>query len=418
MREATATECELREVVHRSYPSEGTVTVRCTVRPAEGDARADGYGTATTEAVARAKALSEAVERLVACTPFTAVARPPTAFADPGTGSGPVPPFPAAGVRTAPDGCADRVYRPLTGGGPRRVPLYWSSPWTAGAELRAGTLTAAQARLSSTVGWAVAPTPEAALRGALLELTELIGYGVFLHRRLAGPPRRPSGDDRTLVVPLEGVGRTPAVLAVAYGRGRLMPATGLGCGETVAEATGRALLELAQAETMWRSNPTAEPAERFFLRRFERWPLLTRCATLDFDLKDADAPHGPHDPAPGDDEPRPATPLEELEAGGIRVWADSGALDISGPDIPRTRLCFAHVVSDPQPLLGLVRAGIPVFDTGEVRRTLDPSRPSADPSDPAGRAVPADTRRERRDLRDRSADRGPARRGREGRRSA
>jgi hypothetical protein len=298
------------------------------------------------------------------------------------------------------------------------VPLYWSSPWTAGAELRAGTLTAAQARLSSTVGWAVAPTPEAALRGALLELTELIGYGVFLHRRLAGPPRRPSADDRTLVVPLDGVGRTPAVLAVAYGRGRLMPATGLGCGETRAEATGRALLELAQAETMWRSNPTAEPAERFFLRRFERWPLLTRCATLDFDLTDAHAPLSPHDPAPWDDEPRPASPLEELEAGGIRVWADSGALDISGPDIPRTRLCFAHVVSDPQPLLGLVRAGIPVFDTGEVRRTLDPSRRSADPSDPAGRTVPADARRERRERRDRPADRGPARRGREGRRSA
>ncbi|MFD9138746.1 hypothetical protein ACFVZA_41430 [Streptomyces bottropensis] len=418
MREATATECELREVVHRSYPSERTVTVRCTVRPAEGSAQADGYGTATTEAVARAKALSEAVERLVACTPFATVARPPTACADPGTGSGPVPPFPAAGVRIAPEGCAGRVYRPLTGGGPRRVPLYWSSPWTAGAELRAGTLTAAEARLSSTVGWAVAPTPEGALRGALLELTELIDYGVFLHRRLAGPARRPSAGDRTLVVPLGGIGRTPAVLAVAYGRGRLMPATGLGCGATRGEATDRALLELAQAETMWRSNPTAEPAERFFLRRFERWPLLARCATLDFDLpdpRDPPARSGPAGgPGPYDDGPCPASPLEELEAGGIRVWADSGAVDISGPDIPRTRLCFAHVVSDPQPLLGLVRAGIPVFDTGEVRRTLDPSRRPADR--PAGR--PADGPADRGGHRDRSADRGPARRGREGRRSA
>ena len=405
MLEATATECELREIVHRSYPSDRTVTVRCTVRPAEGTAQADGYGTATTEAVARAKALSEAVERLVACTPFATVARPPTALADPGTGSGPVPPFPAAGVRTAPEGCASRTYRPLTGDRPRRVPLYWSSPWVAGEELRAGTLTAPEARLSSTVGWAVAPTPEAALRGALLELTELIGYGVFLHRCLAGPVRPRSAGDETLVLPLGGAVRTPAVLAVEYGRGRLMPATGLGCGATRAEATDRALLELAQARTMWRSNPTAEPAERFFLRRFERWPLLTRCATLDFELG---GPAGGR--TPYDDGPLPASPLEELEAGGITVWADSGAVDISGPDIPRTRLCFAHVVSDPQPLLGLVRAGIPVFDTGEVRRTLDPSR--RDTHQDARRDAGRDTRR------DRSADRGPAGRGRQGRRSA
>lgn len=317
MLEATATECELREVVHRSYPSDRTVTVRCTVRPAEGTAQADGYGTATTEAVARAKALSEAVERLVACTPFATVARPPTTPA-PGSGSGPVPPFPAAGVRTAPDGCASREYRPLSGDGPRRVPLYWSSPWVAGEELRAGTLSAAEARLSSTVGWAVAPTPEAALRGALLELTELIDYGVFLHRRLAGPARPRSAGDETLVVPLGGAVRTPTVLAVAYGRGRLMPATGLGCGASRAEATDRALLELAQAETMWRSNPTAEPAERFFLRRFERWPLLTRCATLDFELNDLSGLSGldglsaPNDPAgrpaPYDDGPHPASP--------------------------------------------------------------------------------------------------------------
>ncbi|MDX2698617.1 hypothetical protein Sipo8835_41775 [Streptomyces ipomoeae] len=387
MLEATATECALREVVYRSYPSERTVTVRCTVRPAEGSARADGYGTAATKAVARLKALSEAVERLVACTPFASVVRPPTTS----RGSGAVPPFPASGVRTVPDGCASRVYRPLTGGGPRRVPLYWSSPWTAGEELRAAVLTAPEARLSSTVGWAVAPTPEAALHGALLELTELLNHGVFLHRSLAGP-RRPAAGDETLVLPLGGPVRTPTVLAVAYGRGRRMPATGLGCGATRAEATDRALLELAQAETMWRSNPTAVPAERFFLRRFERWPLLGRCATLDFDLSG----HG----TPYDDERSVASPLEELEAGGISVWADSGAVDISGPDTPRTRLCFAHVVSDPQPLLGLVRAGIPVFDTGEVRRTLDPPRRDR----PAHHA--------------RSADHRAAGRGRQGRRTA
>ncbi|GAB2944471.1 hypothetical protein [Streptomyces heilongjiangensis] len=413
MLEASATECPLREIVHRSYPSERTVTVRCTVRPAQGGAPADGYGTATTEPVARLKALSEAVERLVACTPFATVARPPTTLTR-------HPPFRASGVRTVPDDSPSRVYRPLHGGEPLRVPLYWSSPWIAGRELRAGALTPPEARLSSTVGWAVAPTPEAALHGALLELTELLNYGVFLHRCLRGADRSAepargaadapdvSGDpggpstsapDRsapgTLVLPLGGVVRTPTALAVAYRPGRLMPATGLGCGATRAEATDRALLELAQAETLWRSNPTAVPAERFFLRRFERWPLLGRCATLDFDLSGHRTPYG--------DEMSPASPLEELEAGGISVWADSGAVDISGPDIPRTRLCFAHVVSDPQPLLGLVRAGIPVFDTGEVRRTLDPPR--------------RDSRPDRSDRR-RSADRRAAGRDGRGRRSA
>ncbi|GGT66673.1 hypothetical protein [Streptomyces purpureus] len=364
MLEASVADCALRDVVHRSYRSDRTVTVRCTVHPASGSPPADGYGTATTEAVARKKALSEAVERLLACTPFASVARPPTThLTTTGDDRNPWP----AGVRTAPEGCLTRTYRPLTRGAlPRQVPLFWSSPWIAGEELRSALLTAQTARLSSTIGWAVAPSPEAALRGALFELTELINYGVFLFRALAGPPHdgRDSGPG-PLILPIDGATRTPTVLAVARGGGRRMPATGLGSGTTRADATDRALLELAQAVTLWRSNPTGIPAERHFMRRFDRWPLLTRCATLDFDLTGYDAPP--------DGGPRPS-PLEELEARGIAVWADSGALDLSGPDLARTRLHFAQVVADPQPLLGLVRAGIPVFDTGEVRKILDSSR--------------------------------------------
>ncbi|MFF5161587.1 hypothetical protein ACFY3N_36445 [Streptomyces sp. NPDC000348] len=362
MLETSVTDCVLSEVAYRSYHAEPeqTVTVRCTVRPASGAPSADGYGTATTESVARKKALSEAMERLLACTPFASAARPPTITTDDHD------PWPE-GIRSAPAGCRTRGYRPLTDGAlPRQVPLFWSSPWIAGQELRSAHLTAQTARLSSTIGWAVAPSPSAAVRGAVLELTELLNYGVFLHQALTGPPY--PGDDaeaQPLTVPLSGAVRTPTVLAVARGSRQRMPATGLGSGTTLAEARERALLELAQAETLWRSNPTAVPAERSFMRRFARWPLLTRCATLDFDLRARDAPP--------DGGPCPS-PLQELQARGIAVWADCGAVDVSGPGIARTRLHYAHVVSDPQPLLGLVRAGVPVFDTGEVRKILDPSR--------------------------------------------
>ncbi|MGX8903795.1 YcaO-like family protein [Streptomyces netropsis] len=366
MLQASAVDCALREVAYASFRSDRTVTVRCTVHPVSGTTSAEGYGTAATEAVARKKALSEAVERLLACTPFALIARPPTTAAGRDEDSARRP----DGVRTAPEGCSARHYRSLTGERPWRVPLFWSSPWLAGRELRSAKLTAQTARLSSTVGWAVGPSPAAALRSALFELTELLNYGAFLYRSLTRSPHhtsdhRADNGPRVLRLPLCGATRTPTVLAVSRNAGRLMPATGLGCGTTRAEATDRALLELAQAETLWRSNPTAVPAERFFLRRFERWPPLKRCVTLDFDLSTYDAPP--------DEGPCPS-PLEELAARGIAAWADCGAVDISGPDLARNRLYFAHVVSDPQPLLGLVRAGIPVFDTGEVRKILDPSR--------------------------------------------
>ncbi|MFF8841095.1 YcaO-like family protein [Streptomyces sp. NPDC015130] len=176
--------------------------------------------------------------------------------------------------------------------------------------------------------------------------------------------------------------RTPTVLAVARHEGRLMPATGIGSGHTPDQARERALLELAQAETMWRSNPTAEPAEREFLRRFERWPALRRCVVLDFDLT-APAPepyptHAPTPPSPlgaaASPSEAPPSLLEQLTTLSFSVWADRGTVDLHGPDLPPTRLSFAHVVTEPQPLLGLVRAGIPVFDTAEVRRTLAPPR--------------------------------------------
>ncbi|MFF2524016.1 YcaO-like family protein [Streptomyces liangshanensis] len=248
----------------------------------------------------------------------------------------------------------------------------------AGEELRAGVLGAADARLSSTIGWAAAPDPEAALAGALLELTESVDYGVFLYRRLTTPPYRApapaaAGQDEPdpELVTLDGVTRIPTVLAVARHANRLMPATGLGSGRTLAQAQERALLELAQAETLWRSNPTAEPAEREFMRRFERWPALRRCVALDFDLVGP----GPAAAAAATPDPTaPLSPLEELTARSLRVWADRGTVDLRGPDLPPTRLSLAHVVTEPQPLLGLVRAGIPVFDTEEVRRTLAPHR--------------------------------------------
>lgn len=364
MAETSVARCTLREVVYRPFPSDRTVTVQCTVVPDSGTRSADGYGTAATEAVARKKALSEAVERLVACTPFALVARPPTTRA----GQGTTVHLLTGGMRAAPDGCLVRRYRPLTGGSARQVPLFWSSPWVACEELRSAILPSPVARLSSTIGWAVSPSPADALRDALFELTELLNYGAFLYRSLAGSPgRRPAagpddpGDTVVRTVPIGFVGRTPTVLAVSRDHGRLMPATGLGAAATTTEATDRALLELAQAETMWRSNTTAVAAERFFLRRFERWPLLRCCATLDFDLITSDAP----DAVPC------LPPREELAACGIATWADTGAVDIYGPGTGEMRLHFAHVVSQPQPLLGLVRAGIPVFDTREVRKILD-----------------------------------------------
>ncbi|MET9662988.1 YcaO-like family protein [Streptomyces sp. NPDC006510] len=364
----------MREIAYHSYRSERTVTVRCTVEPASGAVSAEGYGTATTEAVARKKALSEAVERLMACTPFSLVARPPTTHTCRGTDSR----HWSGGVRGAPEGCLLRAYEPLTADRPRQVPLFWSSPWVAGLELRSSTLTAQAARLSCTVGWAASPSPEAALRNALFELAELLNYSAFLYRCLTRPPGHvpedgdaarsgqvDDGSSTPLTLPIGYVARTPTVLAVSRSAGRLMPATGIGSGSTQTEAADRALLELAQAETLWRENTTAESAERYFMRRFERWPLLRRCAALEFDLQADDLPHH--------NEPLPS-PLQELESRGISVWADSGAVDISGPGMERTRIHYAHVVSDPQPLLGLVRAGIPVFDTGEVRKTLDWSR--------------------------------------------
>ncbi|NBE80062.1 hypothetical protein [Micromonospora rubida] len=348
--------CALRGVEYQAFPAGRTVTVRCAV--VVDTATAEGYGTAETEAVARLKALSEAVERLLACTPFALIARPSTTRAAE-DGAAPEP----DGARTAPPGCRLRRYRALDNGPDLSVPLFWSAPWVAGAELAEGTLTPPVARLSSTIGWAVAPTPAAALRGAVLELTELLDHGAFLYRSLADSPGGRSTAEAdgpgVEIIPISFVGGTPVVLAVARA-GRRMPATGLGAAETVAGATERALLELAQAETMWRANETAVPAERYFLRRFERWPLLLRCATLDFDPVAAPAPDG-----------APAPPEQELAAAGVRVWADTGELEVTVPDAPPALMHFAHAVSRPQPLLGLVRAGIPVFDMGEVRKTLD-----------------------------------------------
>ncbi|MFJ8808171.1 YcaO-like family protein [Streptomyces sp. NPDC102490] len=386
MSRSSAVRCELSEVSYRAWPAAETMTVRCRIRTARGSATADGYGTAAEEPLARRKALSEAVERLVACSPLAQVVRPPSPVGGtlPGFADG------HSGVRTAPPGCLTRRYSAPASGPDRRIPLFWSSPWVAGEELRAGVLRAADARLSSTIGWAAAPDPEAALTGALLELTESVDYGVFLYRRLAGPPRRAlapgaagkAGPDPELVT-LAGVTRTPTVLAVARHANRLMPATGLGSGHTLAQAQERALLELAQAETMWRLNPTAESAERQFMRRFERWPALRRCVALDFDLN-GPGPAPAVAAAPGPNPTAPLSPLEELSARSLRVWADRGTVDLLGPDLPPTRLSLAHVVTEPQPLLGLVRAGIPVFDTEEVRRTLAPHSPAraADRRDP------------------------------------
>lgn len=383
MADSSATDCVLREVAFRSYWAEHTVTVQCKVRPDSGPGQAEGYGTATTEAVARKKALSEAVERLLACTPFALIARRPTPRTDRSRGTDPW----QQGLRSAPADCLVRNYRSLSGEQPRQVPLFWSSPWVAGREMRSANLAPQAARLSSTVGWAVAPSPEAALHGALFELTELLNYGAFLYRCLAAPRERPAPGEgsepheegRTLTVPISWATRTPTILAVTRSSDRLMPATGIGSGTTASEAAERAFLELAQAETLWRANSTAVPAERYFMRRFEKWPLLRRCAALDFDL-------GEH-AGPLDDGTHPS-PLGALESRSVEVWADPGAVDISGADLRRTRLCFAHVVSDPQPLLGLVRAGIPVFDTGEVRKVLVCPR-RARPADrsPSGRVA-------------------------------
>ncbi len=367
--------CVLRRVEYQAFPAEQTITVRCTA--VADTAVAHGYGTAVTEAVARRKALSEAVERMLACTPFALLARPSTSRATAADArSGP------DGARTVPPGCRLRRYRALDGGSDLAVPLFWSAPWVAGTELAEGALTPPVARLSSTIGWAVAPTPAAALRGAVLELTELLDHGAFLYRSLAVAPAGRSGTaatDRAEVetIPLSFVGGTPVVLVVARA-GRRMPATGLGAAQTVAAATERALLELAQADTMWRANETAVPAERYFLRRFERWPLLLRCATLDFEPVPA--------PVPGR---APEAPERELAAAGVRVWADTGELEVSAPELPTTRLHFAHAVSRPQPLLGLVRAGVPVFDMGEVRKILDDRVRRQRPLDrrPAGRGT-------------------------------
>lgn len=382
MRSTSATQCELSEVEYRMWPAPDTVTVRCRIKAASG-ATVDGHGTAEQEPLARRKAFSEAVERLAACSPFAPVVRPPS----PATGnrerlvSGP------SGLRTAPPGCLMRRYRAPAGGPDREVPLFWSSPWIAGEELRAGTLCSTDARLASTIGWAAAPDPEAALTRALLELTESIDYGVHLYRGLTGPPYRPPApqapptggawapsrttpEPEPKLVPLRGITATPTVLAVARSDNRLMPATGLGSGPDLQHASERALLEIEQARTMWRLNPTAESAEREFLRRFERWPALVRCVRLDFDLREPDL----NGPACTPRVPPPRAPLRELTAHSLSVWADRTSVDLFGPDLPPTRLCLAHVVTDPQPLLGLVRAGIPVFDTGEVRRTLAPDR--------------------------------------------
>ncbi|MGX7829564.1 hypothetical protein ACTG9Q_31180 [Actinokineospora sp. 24-640] len=356
-------ECALREVAYWAHPAEHTVTVRCAVVAETGSA--EGYGTADTERLARLKAFSEAVERLLACTPFALVARSSTTRAAVTSTQD--------GMRSAPPGARLRRYRGMDGNVDRDVPLFWSSPWFSGAELSEGVLTPPVARLSSTIGWAVAGTEAEALRGAVLELTELLDYGAFLLRSLEGSPDGrapdPAEDDTTETTTISFVGRTPVVLAVSRTAGRLMPATGLGAAATVAEATERAELELAQAATMWRDNPTNAAAERYFLRRFERWPLLLRCATLDFDPAGSTA-DGP-----------PSSPRAELAAAGVRLWADTGALRVSTPGSDPIRLHFAHVVSRPQPLLGLVRAGIPVFDAGEVRKTLDHRAPGTGPAD-------------------------------------
>ncbi|MCX2729187.1 hypothetical protein OOZ19_02950 [Saccharopolyspora sp. NFXS83] len=369
MARKSVTRCALREVSYRTCSSstDRTVTVRCTVDPESGTGSADGYGTAESEAVARKKAFSEAVERLLACTPFALEARPPTP-PEPRPAPDPL----ADGVRAAPENCRVRRYRSLAGDGTVQVPMFWSSPWVSDVELRSATLWPSAARLSSTIGWAVAPSAQAALRGALLELTELLNYGTFLYQCLRGAPesevpQRDSGQHDGVVrtVPIGFVSGTPTVLAITRHQGRLMPATGVGAASTLVEATERAVLELAQAEVLWRSNQNAPADERLFMRRFDRWPLVRRCVALDFDL------------IAGGVSPDPSSrwsPLRELTAGGIETWADSGAVELSGPGVEAIRVHFAHVVARPQPLLGLVRAGIPVFETGEVRKILDRSR--------------------------------------------
>ncbi|MEV5509729.1 YcaO-like family protein [Streptomyces orinoci] len=395
MAQTPAVRCALRGACYRSYPSSRTVTVRCTLVAASGGAQADGYGTGETMALARRKALSEAVERLLACSPFALSARPPVARAGSGAVRSPL----SGGVRTIPGGCRMRWYHSLTGEATEPVPMYWSSPWVADLELRSAVLAPGQARLSSTVGWAVAPDPALALRRALFELTELLNYGAFLYRSLTGPrPAEAAGEGAgegggetvgegagAELIPIAFATRTPTVLALARHPGRVMPATGLGSAPTTAEATDRALLELAQAEALWRANRSAGADERLFVRRFDRWPLLRRCVTLHLAPAAAEVPPG--------SVPRPS-PLPELTARSIAVWADHGAIDLSGPGIRAERLHFAHVVSRPQPLLGLVRSGVPVFDTKEVRKVLDRARLSADhpladhpPADspPAGR---------------------------------
>ncbi|MFI9721917.1 YcaO-like family protein [Streptomyces sp. NPDC052396] len=379
MNQTPAARCALRGAFYRTYPSSRTVTVRCTLVSDSGTAQADGYGTAETTAVARRKALSEAVERLVACSPYALAARPPVARAGSGAVRSPL----SGGVRTAPEGCRVRWYHSLTGGAAEPVPMYWSSPWVADLELRSAVLARGEARLSSTVGWAVGPSPAVALRRALFELTELLNYGAFLYRSLTGPGTAGAtagGRERAepRIVPIAFAARTPTVLALVRHPGRVMPATGLGSAPTTAEATERALLELAQAEALWRANRSAGPDERLFVRRFDRWPLLRRCVTLD-EVAPVAA-----DPLPGS-VPCPS-PLAELTARSIATWADCGAIDLHGPGIRAERLHFAHVVSRPQPLLGLVRSGVPVFDTKEVRKVLDRARRPPDHA-PAGRRL-------------------------------
>ncbi|MEH0418392.1 YcaO-like family protein [Streptomyces sp. B21-083] len=380
VRSTSAGRCELSEVDYQAWPAPATVTVRCRIRTVSG-ATAEGHGTDGQEPLARRKAFSEAVERLAACSPLAPVVRPPTPTVGDRGGlvSGP------SGLRAAPPDCLLRRYHPPAGGRDREVPMFWSSPWIAGEELRTGTLRSTDARLASTIGWAAAPDAEAALSGALLELTESVDYGVHLYRGLAAPPYRPPASQapptdgaRTLsrvtpepepeLILLRGITATPTVLAVARSEDRSMPATGLGSGPDLQQAGERALMELEQARTLWRLNLTAESAEREFLRRFERWPALMRCVCLDFDLRDPDGPAGTPRAVP------PRAPLRELTDRSLSVWADRISVDLFGPDLPPTRLHLAHVVTDPQPLLGLVRAGIPVFDTGEVRRTLAPDR--------------------------------------------
>jgi hypothetical protein len=331
----------------------------------------DGYGTAETEAVARRKALSEAVERLVACTSFGQIARPPVPDAGPEPGSV----LSASGVRSRAGSCAMRRYAALTGSEPELVPLFWSSPWVAGEELRAGNVVPSVAKTSSTVGWAVAGSPAAALRGALFELIELLNYGAFLYRCLSetnGQDRgaAPAGREEPGVqlVPIAIAIPAATVLAVSRGPDRAMPATGLGAAPTVAQASERAVGELTQAETMWRANTTAIFDERLFLNRFEPWPTLLRCARLDFGIRN-------WEPAPA---PAAGSPLQALSERDVAVWADVGAIDLASPDLGELRLYHAHVVSHPQPLLGLIRAGVPVFDAKEVRDLLDrPCRPVA-----------------------------------------